>query len=120
MTAGELIKMITENGIHNIDVSAQDVARSINIWGKELANLKGKTTSKKPPVVTYELNEEEKIMLQRKQVLYIDLLFVNGCTYLIGLYSPSEYLEIMRMTSRSNNEMLKALKKMFSYMQKCG
>ena len=39
VTPEELIKLISRNAIKNNDISVQDVARAIEILGKDLANL---------------------------------------------------------------------------------
>ena len=45
VTAGNLIKLLAAGKIKNAEVTVQDVVRCTEIWGKDLANLKGKTTA---------------------------------------------------------------------------
>ena len=47
MSAGQLIKAINTGKLKNSEITSQDVLRSIDIWGKDLGNLKSKTTAKK-------------------------------------------------------------------------
>ena len=68
-------KLIGQGKLVNSDITAQDVVRSLDIWGPDLGTLKGKTPSHQAQV------EEEQPLLdntqQRDQIMYIDIMFVN-------------------------------------------
>jgi hypothetical protein len=58
---GQLIKMIGQGQLTQSRITAQDVVRSIDIWGPDLGSLKGKTTNHKAQL------EEELPVLKIKQ-----------------------------------------------------
>jgi len=47
-------------------------------------------------------------------------MFVNGYTYLIAVFEPSEYVEIKRIKSKDSNEVVKAIEKCLNFMKKKG
>ena len=95
ITDEDMIKMLAKGKVRNIDVNAEDVVRSLKIWGPDIANLKGKTTAHRPPVVVPEYISK-KLLARKAQVLYVDIMFVNGRAYLIGVFKPLDYVEVKR------------------------
>ena len=73
---GQLIKLIGQGKLVNSNITAQDVVRSLDIWGPDLGTLERKTPSHQAQV------EEEQPLLDniqdRDQIMYIDIMFVNG------------------------------------------
>ena len=119
-TAGDLIKMISAGKIKNCDINVQDVVRSVKIWGKELGNIKGKTTAKTAPTVDVEDDPIIKGIVQKQQFVYIDLMFVDGAIYLIGVYSPSGYGFAKRINSKKISDILDALNNSIAFMRRAG
>ena len=58
---GQLIKLIGQGKLFNSNITAQDVVRSLDIWGPDLGSLKGKTPSHQAQV------EEEQPLLDNMQ-----------------------------------------------------
>ena len=83
VSPGQVIKLIGQGKLVNSDITAQDVVRSLDIWGSDLGTLKGKTPSHQAQV------EEEQPLLdsiqQRDLIIYIDIMFVNGNPFLIAI-----------------------------------
>ncbi|NDB86318.1 MAG: hypothetical protein EB127_27020 [Alphaproteobacteria bacterium] len=82
--------------------------------------MKGKTTAKTPPLIQPQFDKEIDKLIQIQQYIIIDLMFVNGYTYLIAVFEPSEYLEIKRIKSKDSNEVVKAIEKCLNFMKKKG
>jgi hypothetical protein len=95
---GQLIKMIGQGQRANSSITAQDVVRSVDIWGPDLGSLKGKTTSHKAqlelPVVTTKQFES--------QTMHLDLMFVNGLPFLIAVVNPLEYVMVNKLSKRDS------------------
>jgi hypothetical protein len=72
----------------------------LDIWGPDLGSLKGKTPSHQAQV------EEEQPLLdniqQRDQIMYIDIMFVNGNPFLIAVVKPLEYTMVNKLNNRAN------------------
>jgi len=116
----DMIKMLRKGKVRNIDVNAEDVVRSLKIWGQELANLKGKTTAHRGPVVMPEYIDSKRLLARKVQVLYVDIMFVNGRAYLIGVFKPLDYVEVKKLRDKSKKELEKALKTILQYVQRKG
>ena len=109
-TASKLIKLINQNKIANCEVNPQDVARSVDIWGKDVFGMKGKTTRNIPAVYDREYNVVPK-QVRKNQILYIDIMFVNGTAYLLGKTSPPlNFVAIERLVSNKTIDIFNKLK----------
>ena len=120
ITAGDLIKLLASGKIKNAEVSVQDVVRSVKIYGKDLGNLKGKTTAKKGPIVNLESDPVIKGIVQVQQYGYVDIMFVNNIKYLIAVFGPSEYVIMKKLPSRKQEDILISLKKATTFMRLAG
>ena len=45
VSPGQLIKLIGQGKLVNSNITAQDIVRSLDVWGPDLGSLKGKTPS---------------------------------------------------------------------------
>jgi len=77
VTAGTLIKLLAAGKIKDAEITVQDVVRAVNIWGKDLGNLKGKSTAKKTPTVDTSDDQAIKKIVQKQQVYRMDVMFIN-------------------------------------------
>jgi hypothetical protein len=73
-SAGQLVKLLNSGKIRNAEVTPHDVVRSINIWGKDLGQLKGKTTAKKSKAVNFE----PVLQVRRDQVMDMDRVLIDA------------------------------------------
>ena len=73
------------NAGSNFDISARDFQVAESIWGRDLASIKGKTT--KRATVAADVTIKSKIV-QRDQVLSIDIMFIDKIAILIGVATP--------------------------------
>jgi len=118
-TAGQLIKHLRAGKIKNAEVTAQDVVRSLDIFGKELSNLKGKSTARKIKKSSFEPlphNPE----LQREQELNLDLMFINNDVYVVGVVTPIDYTSVKKVKSKSNNELWRAIQRIKMPVERAG
>ena len=86
------------------------MVRSLDIFGKELSNLKGKSTARKIKKSSFEPlphNPE----LQREQELNLDLMFINNDVYVVGVVTPIDYTSVKKVKSKSNNELWRAIQR---------
>ena len=101
---GQLIKLISRGKLDNNKIVAQDVIRALDIWGPSLANVKGKTVSHKA-----ELQEEIVTLsnqIKADQTMFVDLMFVNGVSYLISVFKPLEYVAVTKIAKKDINTLL--------------
>ena len=118
-TAGQLIKHLRAGKIKNAEVTPHDVVRSLDIFGKELSNLKGKSTARKLKKEYFEplpCNPE----LQKDQELNLDLMFVNNDIYVVGVITPLDYTSVKKVKSKSNSELWKATQRIKMPVERAG
>ena len=81
----DLLEVINTGSIINLPVTQRDVLRAYNIYGPDLASIKGKTTSKKQ--VRADMDTIVK-HIRMDQSLCTDIMFVSGEPYLISISMP--------------------------------
>jgi hypothetical protein len=79
--------VIRSNQIKDCPVKIQDIDVATNIWGKNIAALKGKTTrSKAHPVARYYAKVPKELLKIHKEVfLTTDIFFVNKIPFFLTL-----------------------------------
>ena len=99
-----------------VNVTRQDIERAHEIWGEDLASLKGKTTNRTAKAVRLELSEATT---QIQQVLEVDIFFIDGsASFLLGYLTPSGYLMVKELpTGRDASELESALAHMIGTAQ---
>jgi Reverse transcriptase (RNA-dependent DNA polymerase) len=115
---GQLIKMIGQGQLAKSGITAQDVVRSVDIWGPDLGSLKGKTTSHKA-----QLEEELPVVRTKQfesQTMYLDLMFVNGLPFLIAVVNPLEYVMVNKLSKRDNWTLWGSLESNINHITKYG
>ena len=103
-TEQQLIKLVNRNKLTNNKITAQDVMRSLDIYGPSLGGLKGKTTSHKSPIQT-EI-EIVKSIVQTDQTMCSDLMFVNGRPFFVSVFLPSDFVMVSKIKGKSELNLL--------------
>ena len=106
-TEQQLIKLVNRNKLTNNKITAQDVMRSLDIYGPSLGGLKGKTTSHKSPIQT-EI-ELVKSIVQTDQTMCSDLMFVNGRPFFVSVFLPSDFVMVSKIKSKSELNLLQPM-----------
>ena len=109
--------IIKANMLKDCPVVSQDVDVSLQIWGKQVPMLKGKTVRRRPPVVTEDVIEVPKEIrtLHKRVTLVIDIFFVNGIPYFATLSLRICFLSVTHLSNRKIPSIFKALKNMHNY-----
>ena len=81
----DLMDLIKSGGIINSNVTAQDVYRASQIFGADLASLKGKTVTTKPEPAKIEYIPKPT---QEELTLHTDIMFVERDPYLVSVSTP--------------------------------
>lgn len=91
----------TANSGSNFDVTPRDFEIADRIWGKDVASLMGKT--KKQATLTADIRVIPTLV-QKEQVLSVDVMFVKKLAILIGVSTP---LDLTLATSLTSLDMQK-------------
>ena len=96
---GVLIDMIRSEALpREHGVSVDDILRARRIFGPALASVRGKTQRKKPDRIESRVPQaSERVDL----TMEIDVFFVNGLPFLLGVLKPIYYMVVLFLVSRS-------------------
>ena len=77
--------MVCEQLLTNCPVTLQDVDNASQIFGPDLANLRGETTTTKPErvKVEYVYIPQDFVQLHKYVTLVADVMLVNGLPFLV-------------------------------------
>ena len=73
------------NSGSNFDNTARDFQIADAIWGKDLASIKGKSVKRATAIADITVSTK---LLQRDQVLSIDIMFIDKLAILVGVSTP--------------------------------
>lgn len=116
-TTSQLIKQLRSSKIEEPGCSPVDVNIAIDIWGPDLAGLKGKSTAKKNKPIQYDY---KMITTRQLQTAYGDVMFWLGKPYLVIILQPLELLIGVKLSNRSEEELYKATNKLLTKPIKAG
>ena len=105
--------MVREKLIANCPVTVSDVQHANQIFGPDLAGLRGKTVRRKPDHVTIDYVEVPRDFLDRHRnvTLTADVMFVNGLPFLITLSRGINLVTVEFATTRTAANLCKLLKR---------
>ena len=102
----EAAHIVNDGNVQNLPVTAQDVRRAFDIYGKSPPAVRGKTTKKKVSRASVdELLRDER----KEQVLYTDLMKVRKQPYMISLVDPLGLMLVSKVGGESSEHLGRAL-----------
>jgi hypothetical protein len=105
-----LKKALQMNAIANCPVTIDDVTRAEDIFGPDIATLKGKTTRHKPsPYVEEVVNIPPELISEQQVHLCIDTFFVNEIPFLTTISRHIKYRMCTLIPERKVTSYLNAL-----------
>jgi len=107
----DLIEMLSTGTVINSPITRYDVTRCRDIYGTDLATLKGKTTTSTPSRVKIEAVPR---LIQYGQQLATDIMYIRAAPYLITVSSPLGYTMVEALKSRRSEDLYEALWKHIS------
>ena len=116
----ELKKIITMNGIGDCPVTVEHIKLAEQIYGKDIASLKGKTTRRTPDEVVDDIVAipPELTRAQKHVELFVDIFYVNGITFLSTLSRHIKYRTATHILDRTVKQYTAALSKLFALYEK--
>ena len=101
----DLKNSINTGGIKNFDITAKDVDNYYTIYGNPIAEIKGKTVSKKPMIVNADQQSDSQIVMKSNVTLNVDIMFVDKHPYLISVTEVLGLLMVSALKSRTSANM---------------
>ena len=87
----------------NLEVSGKDFQVADAIWGKDIASIKGKATTRATNVANMEVKRYES--QQQQQILSVDNMFIDKLPFLVGVATP---LDLTLVKSLKSTDMTKS------------
>jgi hypothetical protein len=114
----QLIKMINHGKFLNNRVVAQDVVRAVDIWGRDLGSLKGKTPShqSEPPTELDILIKSQR----EDQIMHTDIMFVNNIPYFLSVFTPLEYVMADRIMKKDEWSLWRVINAHINHIKRYG
>jgi hypothetical protein len=109
--------VIPRNKIKDCPVTIQDIDVAIEIWGKDIAALKGKTTWSKTHQVArdYVKVPKELLKLHKEVFLTTDIFVVKKIPFFLTLSRKICFTTFNHLTERTVLQIFKAFKEMYQY-----
>jgi hypothetical protein len=109
--------VIRSNQIKDCPVTIQDIDFAMNIWGKNIAALKGKTTQRKTHPVARDFVKvtKELFKLHKEVFLKTDIFFVNKIPFFLTLSRNICFTAVNHLADKTVPQIFKAFKEMYQY-----
>jgi hypothetical protein len=95
----DAVNIVRDGNIRNVPYGVEDVRRFYDIYGGQVASLRGKTTKRHHSIATME-DRAAKQQITR-QMLAADVMHVCGERFLVSVSSPLEVLMVKGVTNLS-------------------
>ena len=82
LNENEAIRAIRNGSILDVPITIQDIINKVKVWGKELANIKGKTTERRAKEIK-DVPLPLDTTINRIQHLGADIMWVDGLPFLL-------------------------------------
>ena len=119
LSTDQLSEMISRGMLKNCDITKKDVMRAKDIYGQDIAEIKGKSTMRKGEIV-----REDDIIKNNRQiediVCYTDIMFVNSKPFLVTVFSSTDYTIGTKLVSKKSEDLVQAFSRQVAEMRKQG
>ena len=113
-----IVKSMVRSGrMTGIPFVQRDIDNAEFIWGRSLANIKGKSTTHKAINVEVERIERP---INISQVFMVDVMFVEKIPFLVSVTKPVNLLQINKLKSRTVGNIFHQIKKQLSVYRSRG
>ena len=114
--------VVQSNQIKNCPVTIEDIKIWLKIFGDDVHALKGKSTRRKPRVVVNDYVEipKEFIEAHKGVILFVDVLYIDGVTFLLTLSKNIRLITIRYIKDRKEETLLEAVDETFMKYNKAG
>jgi hypothetical protein len=114
-TEREFAGMVHEQLLTNCPVTVRDVDKANQIFGPDVANLRGKMTRIKPDCVRVEYVQIpwDFVQLHKYVTLVTDVMFVNGLSFLVTSLQGLSLVTIEHLPSRTARHLVHTPKRVF-------
>lgn len=102
----DVINMLLKGKILNVPVSIQDLMRAREIYGRDEADIKGKTVNK--GTIKFDEVSVPK-MMEKRQKLYSDVFNVKGVPFLLSVAMPLDLIVVTHLSYKKTNAYMRTV-----------
>jgi hypothetical protein len=102
----EAVHLVNDGNVRNVPVTAQDVRRAFDIYGRSAQAVRGKATKKK---VSRASVDESMRDGRKSQIMYTDIMNVRKQPYMLSLVEPLELILVSKLDGTKSEQCGKAL-----------
>jgi hypothetical protein len=106
--------MLKKGKVFNANVTTQDYSNAIQIHGKDLGDIKGKTTRKRPdhiPIIVFDQPKPKNL------VLSVDVMYFTGLMFLTTVSRNVNFITASLLENRRKQTLLQEIQKVFNIYQ---
>ena len=113
---------IKMNGVHNCPVRLEDIKIAENIFGPDMATLKGKSTRPRPkPVLEDWIELPREIMSKHAEIeLCMDIMFIYGVKLMTTIDRTIRFRSVVPIQSKENSHFIKAINAIVNVYHRAG
>jgi hypothetical protein len=104
--------MLRKGKLVNTNITFQDYRNAIQIYGKDLGDIKGKTTRKKSSQMQIIAFDKP---LPKNLILSVDIMFLTGLTFLTTVSQNVTFITATLLENRKRQTILNEIKKSFFF-----
>ena len=114
--------MLRSNNIKDCPVISEDVRIAEDIFGPDVATLKGKSKRRKPEPVVEDIIEIpiELKLKNQNMTMGMDLMFINSVPFLTAIDRGPRYRSSIPLDSREHSECLRAIEDINRFYEQNG
>jgi hypothetical protein len=108
--------MVRSNMIKHCNVTPNDIDNDYKLFGDDIATLRGETVriTKDPVMDDYVEIPKEILDLNRELTVAVDLMFLNGLSFVTAISRKVKFTTFEYVTNRSEPNLIKSLLKIVS------
>jgi hypothetical protein len=117
-----LKRLLRQLGVARCPVNPSDLDRAMDIFGKDVRELKGKSVRRQPPAIEVETIDIPRRIIQTHQYLdlCIDIMFIMKCGMLTGIDKSVYYRSVAANVLSTKDGILIGLQRMARFYNRAG
>ncbi|KAL7463046.1 hypothetical protein ACHAXS_003419 [Conticribra weissflogii] len=118
-TESEFAQMVRRNHLPNCNITPNAIKRANDIFGPDLAGIRGKTTRSRPKRVRNEIVPIPTQIVQQNRLIWLagDVMFVNGVAFVVTVSRGLKFITAHHLPSQEANDLASSIKETIKIYQ---
>ncbi|KAL7468004.1 hypothetical protein ACHAXS_008235 [Conticribra weissflogii] len=121
-TENEFTQMVRQNHLPHCNLTPDTIKQANDIFGPDLAGIRGKTTRRKPERVKNKIILIPGRIIRQNQLIWLawDVMFVNGVAFVVTVSRGLKFITVHNLPSREANNLASSIKETIKIYQRGG